>query len=170
MRIVVAGTIGKVLLFVLTSPGNLLEAIGDVMPIATKRSKLAKRKEAAQVLVPGIIAVPITTFAPEPYELRRPPLVIVQHGDEGFTASFFDANIHASGDTEEEAFRNLKSLLLDVFDSLRAESPENLGPEPKRQLAVLEEFIGKKTRRAHPRRCAEDCEEASGRSEAGSQA
>ncbi|MGH9786980.1 MAG: hypothetical protein ACRD88_22650 [Terriglobia bacterium] len=88
--------------------------------------------------------MPITTFAPEPYELRQPLLILVQREKEGFTASFFDANIHASGDTEEEAFRNLKSLILDVFDSLRAEPLEKLGPEPKRQLSVLEEFLRRK--------------------------
>ena len=130
---------------VLTPLGKLLEAISTGMPVGSKKSKLAKRKGAAQVFEPGAMAVEITTFAPEPYELRRPLLIILQREDQGFIAGFFDANIHASGDTEEEAFRNLKSLILDVFDSLRAESPENLGPEPKRQLAVLREFIRKKT-------------------------
>jgi dCTP deaminase len=88
--------------------------------------------------------VPITSFAPEPYELLRQPLVVIQQDGEGYTASLFEANIHASGDTEEEALRNLKDLILDVFDSLSAESPETLGPEPTRQLAVLKEFIGKR--------------------------
>lgn len=138
----------------MTALGKLLEAISAGMPVGSKKSEFAKRKDATQVPKPGAMAamaVFITTFAPEPYELRHPLLVILQREDQGFIAGFFDANIHASGDNEEEAFRNLKSLILDVFDSLRAESPENLGPEPKRQLAVLEEFISKKTRRAHPR-------------------
>ena len=121
------------------------------MPVGSKKLKSAKRRGAAQVFEPGAMVAAITTFAPEPYELRRPLLIILQRADQDFIAGFFDANIHASGDTEEEAFRNLKSLILDVFDSLRAESPESLGPEPKRQLAVLEEFISKKTRRAHTR-------------------
>ncbi len=103
------------------------------------------KKARVQVIGPSPITVPITTFAPEPYELIRPLLVVVQPSEEGFTASFFDLNIHASGDTEEEAYRNLKALLLDVFDSLLAESPEMLGPEPKRQLAVFREFIRKKS-------------------------
>jgi hypothetical protein len=33
--------------------------------------------------------------------------------------------------------RNLKSLILDLFDSLSSEPAENLGPAPSRQLAVL---------------------------------
>jgi predicted RNase H-like HicB family nuclease len=70
---------------------------------------------------------------------------VIQPSEEGFSAGFFDANIHASGDTEEEALRNLKSLILDVFDSLSAEPPKDLGPQPARQLAVLNEFVAKRS-------------------------
>ncbi|MFQ5894366.1 MAG: hypothetical protein ACE5JJ_00910 [Nitrospinota bacterium] len=94
--------------------------------------------------------VPVTTFAPEPYDLVRQMMAVIRPSEEGFEASFFDANIHASGDTEEEALRNLKSLILDVFDSLSAEATESLGPEPKRQLAVLREFIRKRSSDAYP--------------------
>lgn len=111
------------------------------MPVGSKKTKSPRRKDAAPSLEVGGFFAPITTFAPEPYELRRTLAVVVQREGEGFVATFFDANLHASGDTEEEAFRNLKSLILDVFESLQEEPPERLGPEPKRQLAVLEEFI-----------------------------
>ena len=84
---------------------------------------------------------PITTFAPEPYDLLRQIVVVIHPNESGYTAGFFDANIHASGDTDEEALRNLKSLILDTFDALSMEPPDRLGPEPKRQLAVLREFI-----------------------------
>ncbi len=94
--------------------------------------------------------VPITSFAPEPYDLIRQIPVVVQASEEGFVAGFFDANVHAAGDTEEEAVRNLKSLILDVFDSLSAEPLATLGPEPRRQLAVLQEFLAKRVSDAHP--------------------
>jgi predicted RNase H-like HicB family nuclease len=93
--------------------------------------------------------VPITSFAPEPYEASRPIPAVIQPCEQGFVAGFFDANIHAAGDTEEEAVRNLKSLILDVFDSLSAEPAATLGPEPKRQLAVLREFIARRNPDAH---------------------
>ena len=83
----------------------------------------------------------LSTFAPEPYELLRPIPISIATSDDAYTAGFYDANIHAAGDTEEEAFRNLKSLTLDVFDSLMAEPLEQLGPEPKRQRTVLQSFI-----------------------------
>jgi predicted RNase H-like HicB family nuclease len=84
----------------------------------------------------------IQTVAPEPYELLQPievSIVASAHGD--FVASFYDANIAASGDNEQEAFDNLKSFILDMFDSLSAEQESRLGPEPARQLAVLRVFL-----------------------------
>jgi len=113
------------------------------MSIATKKSKARVKRRPGGVAIPVII-VPINTFAPEPYDIIRQTLAVVQPSAKGFIASLYDANIHASGDTEEEAFRNLKSLTLDLLDSLSAESPGTLGPEPRRQLAVLQQFIQKK--------------------------
>ena len=86
--------------------------------------------------------VEIRTFAPEPYQLSSPISVTVEEDGAGsFIASFFDANISTTGENEQEAFENLKSLILDVFDSLNREAPTKLGPEPRRQLAVLRRFI-----------------------------
>lgn len=83
----------------------------------------------------------IQSFAPEPYELTTPIAVMIEGSTGECVATFHDANISASGETEQEAFENLKSLLLDVFDSLDAEDPDKLGPEPARQLAVLRSFV-----------------------------
>jgi len=87
------------------------------------------------------VVVPITTFAPEPYELVRDiPVVVTPCGD-CFTASFMDANIGASGDTQQEAFDNLRELLLDLYDSLANTPDEELGPGPWRQKCVLAQFV-----------------------------
>jgi hypothetical protein len=85
----------------------------------------------------------ITSFAPEPFSLLRPIEALVEPIDDTFVASFFDANISASGDNQREAFDNLKSFILDTYESLHAEPPERLGPEPRRQLAVLDSFLRK---------------------------
>lgn len=104
-------------------------------------SERISRLESATSSSP--LRVAIASFAPEPYSLLRPIEVLVEQVDDSFVASFFDANISASGDNQQEAFDNLKSFVLDIYDSLLAESPERLGPEPKRQLAVLESFLRK---------------------------
>ena len=71
------------------------------------------------------------------------PVVVRENIDGSFTASFFDANIEASGENEEEAIWNVKSLILDIFEQLREEPPSKLGPRVAAQLAVLETFIEK---------------------------
>lgn len=87
------------------------------------------------------ISIPITTLAPEPYELVRDiPAVVQPVGDE-FVATFFDANISSSGDSQEEAVANLRSLLLDTFEYLESEPSGALGPEPTRQFGVLRVFL-----------------------------
>ncbi len=97
-------------------------------------------KELALARAASTIA-PITTLAPEPLDLVRDISVVVQPVEHGFTATFFDVNISTSGDTQEEAVSNLKSLIVDIFKDLESEPPERLGPEPTRQLNVLRAFL-----------------------------
>ena len=85
--------------------------------------------------------IPISTLAPEPYQLLRDIPAVVEGAGDGFIATFFDANISTSGDTEEEAVSNLRSLILDTFEYLDSETSDALGPEPTRQLAVLRVFL-----------------------------
>jgi predicted RNase H-like HicB family nuclease len=112
-------------------------------------------EELEAVAVLGSVTLNITTFAPEPYSVKKAIPVCVQRGTGGFVASFADANINTSGETQQEAYANLRELLLDVFDSLTALPESKLGPGPRRQLAVLREFVDvpthhKRARRADP--------------------
>jgi hypothetical protein len=73
--------------------------------------------------------------------LRAIPAKIEQVGD-SFVASFEEANIHASGETWSSAALNLKSLILDVYDSLTSETAA-LSRPAKRQLATLLRYVQK---------------------------
>jgi len=101
--------------------------------------KRIQRLESLQTKI-----IPIDSFAPEPYDLLKTILVTVHSVEGEFEAGWFDANIHFSGDNEEEAVRNLKSLILDSFESFSGKRPDILGPEPTRQLAVMKEYIQKR--------------------------
>jgi hypothetical protein len=113
--------------------------LGTDMPVAFPVKKRIHRLESIQTRI-----IPIDSFAPEPYDVLKTILVSVHCIEGGFNAGWFDANIHSSGDNEEEAVSNLKSLILDFVDSLSNEPAEKLGPEPTRQLAVLKEYIQKR--------------------------
>ena len=91
------------------------------------------------------VCVPIETLAPEPYEVLKPFHAVVQARGEEYVASFFDANLNASGATQEEAVFNLKDVIVAVFETLMEHDPAELGPGPARQLEVLKEFIGRTT-------------------------
>jgi hypothetical protein len=84
----------------------------------------------------------LQTFAPEPYEmLKEINVLIEQDGEDNYRASFVDANVNASGCNEFEAVEGLKELLLSRYEFLNTTLPEKLGPGPKKQIAILREFI-----------------------------
>ncbi len=76
--------------------------------------------------------------------LRDIPVVIQPAGDE-YVATFYDANVNASGSTAAAALNNLKDVMLGLFDYLGSQPAGKLGPGPVRQLAVLKEFIRKRS-------------------------
>ena len=90
------------------------------------------------------ILVPIESFAPEPYEVVKPLHAVVRYQNEQYIASFFDANLSASGDTQVEAVLNLKDIIAGTFEILTTLQESELGPGPLQQRKVLEEFVQKK--------------------------
>ncbi len=133
-----------------------LAAIAELHSIASERKKNELRLNLLEITIADLKSriqklislqtkiVPINTFAPEPYELLKSFNVTVQPTEDDFEVGWYDANIHTGGQNEEEAVSNLKSLILDLFDSFSREPSEKLGPEPKRQLLVMKQFIRKR--------------------------
>lgn len=103
---------------------------------------LKQRCSRLEVLSP--ILVPIQSLAPEPYEIIKPFHAVVKVQDDQYIATFFDANISASGDTQTEAIFNLKDMIVGTFEILSETSANELGPGPVQQKEVLQEFIAKK--------------------------
>lgn len=101
-----------------------------------------KRPAAARLEPRLAITVPVITLAPAPFKLLQEIPVVLQPSGDDWIATFFDANVQASGDTQTEAVANLKDILISMFRRFSKEA-ERLGPEPRRQLAVLREFVQK---------------------------
>jgi dCTP deaminase len=85
--------------------------------------------------------VSMTTLAIPDLTLKRDIPVVIEQTDGGFVATFFDANLSMSGDTPEEAFRNLRGLIVDIFQDLDRESSDRLGPGPRTQQQILRAII-----------------------------
>jgi predicted RNase H-like HicB family nuclease len=116
--------------------------LGIQIQTSNRVSELGVLSPEPTVSAQEVIPSEISSFAPEPYALKCPPMRIevVGQGSE-YISSHHESNIHASGDTPYEAIENLKSLMLDTFDSLTAEPLENLGQKAKCQRFLLESLI-----------------------------
>lgn len=105
-------------------------------------SELTARIERLEASAPAVaVTFFVETFVPEPYTVKRPIPVVVQPRGDGYVASFVAANVNSSGDTQYEAYANVRELLLDVFDNLRSLPASKLGPGPSRQILVLRDYI-----------------------------
>jgi predicted RNase H-like HicB family nuclease len=111
------------------------------MPLDRLASELASQRERIEALEARDSSnlVQIHTFAPEPYTVKKPIPIVVRPHDGEFLASFLDANVSSSGETEQEAFEGVKTLILDMLDQLQRQP--KLGPKLAHRLAVLQEFI-----------------------------
>jgi len=108
-----------------------------------EREVLLLKDRVAELERSTPVCVPIETFAPEPYKVVKPFHVVVQTRADEYVASFFDANLSASGPTETEAIFNLKDVILGVLESLTEHDKAELGPGPAKQLRVLKKFVEK---------------------------
>ncbi len=87
------------------------------------------------------ITVPVTSLTPETLELSKPVFVVVQPDGDEFLATYFDANLNATGDTQTEAVDNLKDILVSTFRRYTELGEQKLGPGPRKQLAVLQSIF-----------------------------
>lgn len=122
----------------------LLPRWEEAARIETLQREITLLKERCSVLERlSPILVPIESLAPEPYEVVKPLHAVVRYQNEQYIASFFDANLSASGDTQVEAVLNLKDIIVGTFEVVTMLEESELGPGPFQQRKVLEEFIRK---------------------------
>ena len=84
----------------------------------------------------------ITDLGEAGYRLLKPILIEIQQSEEcdSYIASFPSANIYGSGKSLKEAKDNLRSLILDFFDTL-SNNETTLGKSPKDELRTLQQYI-----------------------------
>jgi hypothetical protein len=74
-------------------------------------------------------------------KLKYPLPVSVEFDGDGFIAEVGDSGIAMAGDTAAEALDLLRDHIIELFCLYSSEA--NLGPGPKKQLALLERYIAK---------------------------
>jgi hypothetical protein len=83
----------------------------------------------------------VDTFAPEPYRVTAPFTIDLADEGQELIASWLEANLHASRETQEQAFNDLKAGVLDTFDRLERLGDDELGPGPRKQKRILRSHI-----------------------------
>ena len=95
------------------------------------------REELRQLCRMRTFVVPLTTLAPAPFQITRQIPVTVEGDGEDYTATFTEANISASGETEADAIANFKDSLVSTYAFLESLPETERGPLPARQWEVL---------------------------------
>ena len=87
--------------------------------------------------------VPLTTLAREPLQMKSSIPATVEGDGEEFTATFYEANVSASGETQADAIANLKESLVSRYEFLESLPENELGPLPARQWEVLRNVLAR---------------------------
>lgn len=90
-----------------------------------------------------IVRLTKLTSLPDPdLRLVRPiPAVVERLDSDNYVAEAPDADVSASGDTADEAIRNLEDMVAATFAHFSMVPEERLGRIPARQLRVLQHHI-----------------------------
>jgi len=129
---------------------ELLRTMKDTATLAVDMPRFVELQQGALArvasdlhrLAGSHLGTVLLTSLQSPYlKLTRDLPVALQPAEEGFIATYFDANISMSGDTEIEAFDNLRTFIIDTFEFLSSQPVDSLGPEPLRQLRLLQSFV-----------------------------
>lgn len=86
--------------------------------------------------------ITLISLAPTSYKTKKPiPITVIAENEDEYIAAFEEAEIYFSGSTPFEAIQELKIEIAEAYELYKAEP--HLGARPKKQLAVLEDYIGK---------------------------
>jgi hypothetical protein len=110
-----------------------------VHTLATEVAEL--KAEIQQLCKTKTFVVPLTTLAPRSLRMLQPIPVTIEGDGEQFTATFTEANVSASGETEADAIANFKDSLLSSYEVLSHMPASKLGPLPSRQWTVLQSVV-----------------------------
>lgn len=87
--------------------------------------------------------IPLNTLKHHNYILKKPLYITLEIEKDIVIASLDDIEAFAYADTEFEAINRLCEEIINIYEDMQ-EDRENLGKLPKKWLAFLAEFIGRK--------------------------
>lgn len=98
-------------------------------------ASLSQRVDELRRVQPMV--VPVTNILSDEVSLIRSFMAVVQRDEDDYIATFFDANISGSGESDVEAVDALKEIMVAKFLKFDSLGPDKLGRQPTRELNVL---------------------------------
>jgi hypothetical protein len=118
-------------------------SVGFVSPgVSEFKINVGETAAANTVSEPRITHDFIHALEEKAYGLLSPILIEYERDPHGYTASFLEANMAATGSSKIDARKMLETEILDALDDWTADE-STLGPGPRQQLTVLKKYIVK---------------------------
>jgi hypothetical protein len=112
--------------------------------LAALRNEITTLKSIIEQLVSRRnIIVTITTLYPDPFRLLRDLPVNLEIDEDDCVATWYEANISASAESEGDAIAYFKAQLVSAFVLFESTPESEMGPLPLRQWSVLRQSIAR---------------------------
>ncbi|MFZ0962452.1 MAG: hypothetical protein WAO35_16260 [Terriglobia bacterium] len=111
---------------------NIRSLVSEVQELRVEIQQLRKERT---------FVIPLTTLAPQPFQMTLQIPATIDGDGEDYTATFMEANVSASGESEADAIANFKDMLVSTYKTLEEIPAQELGPLPSRQWAILKSVV-----------------------------
>jgi hypothetical protein len=118
---------------------TVLSLENNIRKLTTEMEEL--KEEIRQLCRTRTFVVPLTTLAPAPFQIMQQIPVTIEGDGEEFTATFSEASVSGSGDTEAEAIDNFKDALLSNYDLYENMPASKLGKSIAQQWCIIKNVI-----------------------------
>lgn len=123
---------------------NVVEKWRETLKIEVLTKELLIIKNRIEHLEDTVsVVLPIDSLAPEPFQVVKTIKAVVRQSRGEYIATFYDASLSASGETDTEAVLNLKDMIVGTYEMLSNHGRGRLSPTLERQFDVLVSFIEK---------------------------
>ena len=124
------------------SVGNWMSAMPVLLTLQSNEGPIEPVSDYG-VAISGPLTIKLDSLADRTLTIPISVVLRPVDGDE-FLASFEEADIATTGLSATDALDALKSAIVEIYEMFRGEP--QLGPGPKRELTILEKYLGRQRR------------------------
>jgi len=123
-------------LYITFDATRLVNKIGSLEKEIARLTKLLQKKAQLE-MGKNIVLSDLRSYK---YYLDKPIYIYMEKVRTIYITSYYDVNLYAEGDCEEDAIENLCKQIIDYFEILKQES-DKLGPVPAKHFMYLKQIV-----------------------------